>query len=105
MGREQRTLLTLGEVALRLNRTSRTVYCWRRRRGLPCYAVGRGLLFDWDQVMDWVRAGGNAQREARSSTAEVRSSNVGGGGQKRAQRRRKKGKRRSAVRCRRAGRE
>ncbi len=51
-------LVSMAEVAMRLQRSRRTVYRWRREWGLPSYHIGGSLLFDWRMVVAWVRRGG-----------------------------------------------
>ena len=54
--------LTKTQVAVRLNRSVKTVNNWMRRKILPYYKPGRSVLFRWSEVVahleaNYLRAG------------------------------------------------
>lgn len=46
------TVKELGEI-LKLSRS--TIYRYRKNEGLPYYELGGKVLFDLDEVMEWVK--------------------------------------------------
>lgn len=42
--------------SLRVGKSS--VYCWRKRKGLPAHWIGQLWKFQVSEVDEWVRAGG-----------------------------------------------
>jgi excisionase family DNA binding protein len=55
--------LSVDEIALYLGIKRDTVYKWIDEKRMPAHKVGRLWKFRRNEVDDWVRAGGSANRE------------------------------------------
>lgn len=51
--RDDRTI-NVGEVAARLQASTRTVRRWIAKDGLPCLRQGRKMLFLWSEIVGWL---------------------------------------------------
>jgi excisionase family DNA binding protein len=49
-------IIRIGQAAERLGLSKSTLYHWASAKTVPHYKVGQSLLFDWDELQQWVRA-------------------------------------------------
>ena len=54
--------LTVDDICKYLNVSNETVYKWIEHLGMPGHRVGRRWMFKKDEVDDWVRSGGAADK-------------------------------------------
>lgn len=48
-------MMTVEEVASKLNISKKTVYEWSKKGNLPSYLLGQGLRFDRQEIEDWIQ--------------------------------------------------
>ena len=58
--------LTVDDICKYLNVSNETVYKWIEQRGMPGHRVGRRWMFKQDEVDEWVRSGGAADKNSES---------------------------------------
>jgi excisionase family DNA binding protein len=51
---QKKELLKIEELSEKLSHSPRTIRRWVKR-GLPAYMPGRCFLFDWDEVVAWIK--------------------------------------------------
>ena len=47
-------LLTLDEVKNRFQVDQKTIYNWRKNKGLPCVKIGRSIYFREEALKEWL---------------------------------------------------
>ena len=55
--------LTVEDICKYLNISNETVYKWIEQRNMPGNRVGRRWMFKQNEVDDWVRSGGAADKK------------------------------------------
>jgi len=60
--------LTVDDICKYLNISNETVYKWIEQRAMPGHRVGRRWMFKQDEVDEWVRSGGAADKSDKSDT-------------------------------------
>lgn len=60
--------LTVDDICKYLNVSNETVYKWIEQRAMPGHRVGRRWMFKQDEVDEWVRSGGAADKSDKSDT-------------------------------------
>jgi excisionase family DNA binding protein len=55
--------LTVEEICTYLSVSNETVYKWIDQQGMPGHRVGRRWMFKKEEVDEWVRSGGAAQKD------------------------------------------
>jgi hypothetical protein len=48
-------LITLDQLAAKLQRTPRTILRWRKRYDLPHFRIGGASLYDWEEFIEALR--------------------------------------------------
>ena len=54
--------LTVDDICKYLNVTNETVYRWIEQKNMPGHRVGRRWMFTKEEVDEWVRGGGAAEK-------------------------------------------
>jgi len=62
--------LSITEICKYLGVSNDTVYKWIAKNSMPAHRMGRLWKFKRDEVDDWVKAGGAADRIRRSTNQE-----------------------------------
>lgn len=62
--------LTVDDVCNDLNVSDETVYKWIEQRAMPGHRVGRRRMFKQDEVDEWVRSGGAADKSYKPETEQ-----------------------------------
>ena len=62
--------LSVDEISEYLGVSKDTVYTWISAKGMPAHRVGRLWKFKRDEVDDWVKSGGAADRQDIESGAK-----------------------------------
>jgi excisionase family DNA binding protein len=60
--------LTVDDICKYLNVSNETVYKWIDQWAMPGHRVGRRWMFKQDEVDEWVRSGGSADKSGNSGT-------------------------------------
>jgi len=68
--------LTVDDICKYLNVSNETVYKWIDQRKMPGHRVGRRWMFKQDEVDEWVRSGGAADRTSESDSANKKEMEV-----------------------------
>lgn len=63
--------LSVDEIAAHLGITRDSVYRWVVNRGMPGHRVGRRWKFLRQEVDEWVKSGGAAEKNAESDSPSV----------------------------------
>jgi excisionase family DNA binding protein len=62
--------LTVDDICKYLNVSNETVYKWIEQRAMPGHRVGRRWMFKQDEVDEWVRSGGAADKSDKPDTEQ-----------------------------------
>ncbi len=62
--------LTVDDICKYLNVSNETVYKWIEQRAMPGHRVGRRWTFKQDEVDEWVRSGGAADKSDKPDTKQ-----------------------------------
>lgn len=62
--------LTVDDICKYLNVSNETVYKWIEQRAMPGHRVGRRWMFKQDEVDEWVRSGGAADKTDKPETEQ-----------------------------------
>ena len=62
--------LTVDDICKCLNVSNETVYKWIEQRAMPGHRVGRRWMFKQDEVDEWVRSGGAADKSDKPDTEQ-----------------------------------
>lgn len=57
--------LSVEEISEYLGVSKDTVYAWINKRNMPAHRIGRLWKFKIDEIDEWVRSGGAAERDGR----------------------------------------
>jgi len=48
-------MMTVAEVAKKLNVAKKTIYNWSKNGEIPSYQIGQGLRFDKSEIEEWLK--------------------------------------------------